>query len=639
MSIPVITPDDLAELKFLTPDLDFTDAERQAVLLAAGSSDVNAAPGSGKTTVLAAKLLLLAKKWPHDTRGICVLSHTNVAREEIQRRLARTAVGARLLAYPHFIGTIHGFIDRFLALPAVRSLGHPVDVIDDEVFAKKAISRAMKNGSLWYWAQNDEGVKPMVGGLVYKGADLVLASEDGTVPGPQSKTYPILKEIKAQLTSEGVFRYADMFAYAELLMTRYPAIKAQLSRRFPLVYLDEMQDTSWEQEALLKRLFDESVVVQRYGDVNQRILFGSGDFAQLSFPKEGALPISTSKRFGPAIAAAVSGVQVGGKPVVGTAADVHQPTLMTYTTERVGDVLNHFGHLVLDRFKDEQLHRRPVKALCTRKQGNAQTFVAGRTLLDYWPAYLEQARGTGGRSERLWSLLSNPAEPWVGGIPMQSRAVDAKRAVLLVLREGGSPYVSGLRDGSQLFRRLADAGQDVGRVRQLCRELAITPNLGATDAGRAQAVDLFTQYLHPLLPAGMNALKFQALSVFEPPEKQPQQDENQRLCRVVRDDRAVEVEIGTVASMKGETHLATLVLESLGNPSRRFDLAEALPVLAGVKVRDPKMKETILSQFRNLYVGMSRPTSFLCLAVNQSRVSAECIEALQKRGWVVEVLS
>lgn len=639
MNIPVISPDDLAELKFLMPDLDFADAERQAVLLAAGSSDVNAAPGSGKTTVLAAKLLLLAKKWSHPARGICVLSHTNVAREEIQRRLGGSAVGARLLAYPHFIGTIHSFVDRFLALPALRSLGYTVDVVDDEVFAKRAIARAMKKPALWGWAQKDESVKPMVGGLVYRGADLLLDSEEGALPNATAKTYPLLKEIKEQLTSEGVFRYADMFAYAELLLTRYPAIKSQLSRRFPLVYLDEMQDTSWEQEALLKRLFDESVVVQRYGDVNQRILLGKGHFAQLSFPKEGALPISTSKRFGPAIAAAVSGVRVGGNPVVGTAADVQQPTLLTYATERVGDVLNHFGLLVLDRFEDEQLRHRPIKALCTRKQGNAQTQIAGRTLLDYWPAFLEQARGTGGRSERLWSLLSHPAEPRVSGISMQSRAADTKRAVLLVLRAGGSPHIAGLRDGSQLLRRLLDAGLDTRGVRRLCRELAIHPNLGATENGRAQAVELFAQYLHPLLPVGMNALRLQALPVFEPPEKQPQQDEAQRLCRVTRDDRVVEIEIGTVASMKGETHLATLVLESLGHPSRRFDLAEALPVLAGVKVRDPKMRESILSQFRNLYVGMSRPTSFLCLAVNQARVTADCIAALQKQGWEVEVLS
>lgn len=638
MTIPLITPESLAELRFLTPDLDFTDAERQAVLLATGSCDVNAAPGSGKTTVLAAKLLLLARKWPHDTRGICVLSHTNVAREEIQQRLGATAVGARLLAYPHFIGTIHGFVDRFLALPALRSLGLTVDVIDDDIFAKKAIARAMKMPSLWGWAQNDEGVKPLVGGLVYRGADLVLDSEGGVLPKTTAKSYPLLKEIKDQLTSEGIFRYADMFAFAEMLLINFPNIKVQLSRRFPLVFLDEMQDTSWEQEALLERLFDESVVVQRYGDLNQRILVGKGDFAQLSFPREGALPISTSKRFGPAIAAAVSCARVGGNAVVGTAADVHPPTLMTYTTDLVSDVLDRFGHLVLDRFNDDQLRRGSIKALCARKQSDAKQ-IPGRMLLDYWPAYLEQSKGQGGRSERLWSLLSQSAEPGVGGVSMHSRAADAKRAVVLVLREADSPHIKGLRDGSQLFRRLVDADQDVKGIRQLCRELALAQNMGATEVGRAKAIELFFQCLHPLLPAGMSAAKFQALPVFQAPEMQPEQEANQRVCQVKREDRLVEIEIGTVASMKGETHLATLVLESLGHPSRRFDLAEALPVLAGLKVRDPKISESVLSQFRNLYVSMSRPTSFLCLAVNQARVSADCIAALQRKGWQVEILA
>ena len=635
MTIPLISREDLAELQILAPDLDFSDVERQAVLLEAGSRDINAAPGSGKTSILAAKLLLLARKWPFDKRGICVLSHTNVAREEIQRRLGATADGARLLNYPHFIGTIHGFVDRFLALPALRSAGVAVDVIDDEIFAKKAIARAMKKPALWGWAQKDQGVKPMVGGLVYKGPDLVLDSEEGKLPKAASKSYPLLKEIKDQLTHEGIFRYADMFAFAEMLLVHSPTIRSQLSLRFPLVYLDEMQDTSSEQETLLARLFDASVVVQRFGDLNQRILIGKGDLAQLSFPKEDALSISTSKRFGPAIAAAVSSVRVGDHAIVGTAVDIHPPALMMYTTERVGEVLNHFGHLVLDRFTDDQMRRGRIKALCARKQSDANQ-VPGRTLLDYWPSYIEQPKGSGGRSENLWSLLNQSAVQQISGHSMLARAADAKRAILLVLRAAESPYIEGLRDGSRLFKRLTDAGQDVKAISQLCRELAVAQSMGASEAGRAKAVELFTHYLRPLLPAKMSDAKFQALPVFQEPEQRPDQEASQRVCQVKRDDRVIEIEIGTVASMKGETHLATLVLESLGNPSRRFDLAEALPVLAGLKARDPKMPESILSQFRNLFVGMSRPTSFLCLAVNRARVSDECVRELEKQGWVVD---
>ena len=49
------------------------------------STDIAACPGSGKTTVLLAKLKLLADRMPLENgAGICVLSHTNVAVNEIR---------------------------------------------------------------------------------------------------------------------------------------------------------------------------------------------------------------------------------------------------------------------------------------------------------------------------------------------------------------------------------------------------------------------------------------------------------------------------------------------------------------------------------------------------------------------------
>ncbi|QPF72689.1 UvrD-helicase domain-containing protein [Roseateles sp. DAIF2] len=635
MTIPAITEEDLAELKSLTKDLDFSDAERRAVLLAADSSDINAAPGSGKTSVLVAKLLLLSRKWRHDKRGICVLSHTNVAREEIQRRLGATPDGSRLLAHPHFIGTIHAFVDRFLALPALRSEGRAVDVIDDDVFERRALSLALRHKPVWGWTQHKANAKDIIGGLIYRGPNLDLTSENGDVP-KTGACRPILEAVKAQLTAEGVFRYADMFTFAEKLLAKLPGIKDQLSRRFPLVYIDEMQDTSWDQEALLAKLFNDSVVVQRFGDVNQRILVGNGDFAKLSFPSAKALPISTSKRFGPKIAESVSGVRIGGPAVIGTAADVHPPMLVMYTTERVGHVLNYFGTRVIDLFSEEAVHQRPVKALCARKQSEAKQS-PGRTLLDYWPSYSDTPRG--GRAASLWALLNQVEKPWVNGIPMHDRAMDAKRAVLLVLRAAKVPHIDGLRDASQLLRRLTDANLDVMPVRHLVRELALKQGLGATVAGRLQAVQLFHDYLAPLLPKGLSAAKFASLPVFAAPVIAPEQEVSHRLCRVEHKGRFIEVEIGTVASMKGETHLATLVLESVAHRGNQFDLAQALPVLANLNPRDPRMTDTGLSQFRNLYVAMSRPTSLLCLAVNKARVTADCVAALQKNGWAVEELS
>ena len=118
--IPAVSNEDVEWIRGIMGLRDL-DQSRQDFMRARTTLDVSACPGSGKTTLIVAKLAIMARKWPHRTRGICVLSHTNAAREEIQRRLRGTVVGQQLLSYPHFIDTIHGFVNRFLALPWLNS--------------------------------------------------------------------------------------------------------------------------------------------------------------------------------------------------------------------------------------------------------------------------------------------------------------------------------------------------------------------------------------------------------------------------------------------------------------------------------------------------------------------------------------
>ncbi|MDP2699422.1 UvrD-helicase domain-containing protein [Thalassospira sp.] len=134
---PEITDDDIAWASRVMglPDEAF-DPARQKVLKDRTSIDVAACPGSGKTTLLVTKLAILARKWVDTRRGICVLSHTNVARDEIEKKLGSTAEGQVLLSYPHFIGTIHGFVDKFLAIPYLRWKGWDCLIDDDLCFEK-----------------------------------------------------------------------------------------------------------------------------------------------------------------------------------------------------------------------------------------------------------------------------------------------------------------------------------------------------------------------------------------------------------------------------------------------------------------------------------------------------------------------
>lgn len=78
---------------------------------------VKACAGSGKTCVVAAKISSLLKEWISPNRGIAAISFTNVAWQEIEDKLKKDFGADSGLYYPHFIGTIDSFIDKYLLLP------------------------------------------------------------------------------------------------------------------------------------------------------------------------------------------------------------------------------------------------------------------------------------------------------------------------------------------------------------------------------------------------------------------------------------------------------------------------------------------------------------------------------------------
>jgi len=639
MTVPVLTGADLELLQQAFPDLQLDDAERRAVLLEPRSRDVNAAPGSGKTTLLAAKLYLLARSWPHTRRGICVISHTNVARDEIAGRLAATTEGSRLFAYPHFLGTIHAFVNQYLALPLLRSQGIDIDIIDNEAFARSAVGMAQRNWTIRTWMAKNFGAEAAVATMQYNGADLEVTSAEGALPGPDSRCGAALREIKGELSTRGVFRHEDMFAFAERLLRESTQLPLRLSHRFPMVLIDEMQDTSGVQEELLTRLFDAGVVLQRFGDVNQNILSSNAGVEKVTFPRGEVLNVRTSKRFGASIAAAVSAVQLDGAPVIGEGAtDRHKPTLLLYGTARVTEVIPQFGRLVLRSFSDEALLGAQVRALCMRKKGDAKA-TPGRHLGDYWPAFALEAVDSRARQDSLWALLGDPKLSTGDTFNVQGRAADVRRAVLLVLRAAKSAHVDGVRDARALLRSLQAKGVATEVIRRVCRDLAVARGLTSSDAAWEDVIRKLHIALVPLLPDGIPLEQFSRLEVFAKPQAdEPPPGQDARECLVEHDGRRVRIAIGTTASMKGETHLATLVLESHGGNARRFDLAQALPVICGATPVDPKLSPLHRVQFRNMYVAMSRPSHLLCLAMNAERTDPAQLEGLAAKGWAIEYL-
>ena len=117
----------------------FDEDERVPFIKNLETRDLLAVPGSGKTTALQAKLYCLAKQMPFDdSSGILVLSHTNKAVEEIEKKLKEHC--PQLFQHPNFIGTVQSFVNKFLANPGCfNQYGSYIHINDDEIY-----ERAMK---------------------------------------------------------------------------------------------------------------------------------------------------------------------------------------------------------------------------------------------------------------------------------------------------------------------------------------------------------------------------------------------------------------------------------------------------------------------------------------------------------------
>ena len=82
--INITDEDILFAESILLPTGKIFDEERRIFIRNLDTIDLQAVPGSGKTTAVLAKLLILERKLPfEDGSGILVLSHTNAAIDEI----------------------------------------------------------------------------------------------------------------------------------------------------------------------------------------------------------------------------------------------------------------------------------------------------------------------------------------------------------------------------------------------------------------------------------------------------------------------------------------------------------------------------------------------------------------------------
>lgn len=633
-----LNDDDLKQLGTWFPRLSFDRADQIKALLHMESADFQAVPGSGKTTLLGAKLAIISRKWAFANRGVCILSHTNVAKQEIEQRLLSIPGGEALLAYPHYIGTIQTFINKYLAIPWLREKGVELKEIDDDAYGDRFLSLAKKDADVrgWLFQHGFEWERSSaIRGIRFSGPELTLTTSARTALPANGKTIDALKRIKNSITQDGWLRYDDMFAFGERALKYVPTLADTIAHRFPLIFMDEMQDTSDLQLDVLYKVFLGDPIIQRFGDINQSILNrGAGTHAH-AFPKQGFFEVSSSLRFGPQIADVANRLKlVGGNMEGGGSRAVAPPALILYSGATVLSVVQRFGTWAAENFTCDELASRPIKAVCgIKREGNAKQPV-GRHIKDYAPDFvIDASRPAAARSTICRLVREAGAVQDIGGAATK-RVSSARLVVLKLLRLCGRPDLRDLVGWPQLRRALQQDLQALQAANHVVLDIV---------EGRyaIQTEDLWTTSLERLLTA-LKLLTEDNAQVPDVAETKFDADTRAPLAvqpggvntlRIDAHGKSFDVHLSTIAGVKGETHLATLVLESCVN--KQYDLSELIPYFIGqeaaCEVTDPIRK----SQLHNIFVAVTRATQMAALAVHVDRVPEASLPLMQAAGWTI----
>lgn len=616
---------------------------RLDVLRSNASVDVAACPGSGKTTLLVAKLAILAKRWTSPSAGICVLSHTNVARSEIESRLRTDPAGRSVLSYPHFIGTIHGFVNQFVALPWLRSQGVEVVVIDDDICLRRRLSK-LGPSLRKRVSESNRGIDL----LRIRDAehDLEEISWGGGKLGTETPMYKAFVAACREATTEGFFCHDDMMIWAGQALDQNSEIRNAVRQRFPILFLDEVQDNDEVQSKLLHRLFidgDCAVVRQRFGDMNQAIFRSASntdaDGANCDvFPDDSiAIPVANSHRFGNQIAALADPLALTPPGLIGLREHTEeengkQAAILLFDAAQPMSVLPAFAGLLTNRFSAAEraigifaavgaIHRdtnRPDTPNC---------------VAHYWSGYEHDLARIQGRPATLIGYLRRGIFEASGSGDLRP-IVESTAEALLRLSTMLNPAVRHPNFSNryrQLARLLEQDRRTVQRFHALCWKLA----RGQLPAGAAEW-QKWKKPIKDIATALLNGADAQETDAFMDWEDERVFDgiaaRSGNIFAYPVAEPAVRIKVGSIHSVKGETHLATLVFDTHYKGSH---LTRIKPWLTGDKSGLTGGKPELRKSLKQHYVAVTRPSHLLCLAMRSDAFTDAEIAQLRARQWSI----
>lgn len=265
--------------------------QKEATLNTVGPELIIAGAGSGKTSVLTARIALLMEQGVMPER-ILALTFTKKAAEEMRKRIIlMRGDDARRLC----MGTFHSVFISFLR-PYAHYLGFPQNfTILDEEDALNCLKRSIKaiveegrppveqrsENMVAKFKAIDANYKPKVCKSRISICKNELITADRYIDSGEfyesDKVHgrPLLGKIfldyRDSCFRSGTMDFDDILLYTDILLANNPQICSQIASGFDYILVDEYQDTNRAQYSILKRLTRRNKNICVVGDDSQSI--------------------------------------------------------------------------------------------------------------------------------------------------------------------------------------------------------------------------------------------------------------------------------------------------------------------------------------------------------------------------------
>lgn len=244
------------------------EQQKEAVQSVEGPVLLLAVPGSGKTTVLVTRLGYMIYAKGIAPEKILTVTYTVAATEDMAARFASlfgTDMADRLT-----FKTINGICAGIIHTYGRKTGRTPFALLNDEKVIADTLAKIYQKTERTYATESDlQTVRTLI---TYIKNSMLTDSEiremDKTT---DMKISAIYKEYNTWLREQKLMDYDDQMVYAYTMLQRFPELLRLYQDKFPYLCVDEAQDTSKIQHAIIALLASKTENLFMVGDEDQSI--------------------------------------------------------------------------------------------------------------------------------------------------------------------------------------------------------------------------------------------------------------------------------------------------------------------------------------------------------------------------------